>query len=830
MKIRNSLSGKIIIWIAVSILLTASSIVGYSVFTLRCNALKAAQEQILVLVNEEGFKIKQLINSAIFAIRTMAQVLGKVHDPNSPIDIPRYEASGLIRTILEENPTFRATFTCWEVNGYDFLDEGYVNEAGHDATGRFAPLWRWGENEQPILSPLLTSDEHSRQGAPGSWYTSPRETLSFFVRDSFFDKSSGAMLTTVTVPVIAQETFYGVVGVDLSLQSVQEQVDEMHYYEGTAEAAVITRSGTIVASSGQAERAGRHITDVYEEHRHILASIQSGNQYIGVQQGRLFVVSPLQFDESSCDWAIVLTVPVASLTKNITILMWKQIAIFVSIMAVMTVLSMLGARKILTRPLAGLLQGIRRVSQGNLDYNVEIASSDEIGIIAESFNSMRRKLKKLINTLKSYQQELEKKVARRTEALELSNRKIEKTRNKLQKALDEISALIQIIVEKGGELDAFFEHPELGECWLEMKCGQEECPCYGKEPQRCWQVENTQCYNELQKDFEEKYAMCRQCLVYKNATSDPIYQIGEYFNNMIFILNKNKEKLDHANRQLYHAQKMESVGQLAAGIAHEINTPIQYVGSNIDFLDEAFADVNGLIGQVQMLMEVARKKGILPEETKRLKNSFEELDWQFLAEEIPQAINQSRDGVHRVSTIVLAMKEFSHPGSKEKSDNDLNKIIANTVTIASNEWKYVAEMEMDLDPQLPLVPCLSEEIGQVVLNMVVNAAHAIADKVGKQEGEKGHITIKTRHDENWLGMTIRDTGGGIPADILSRIFDPFFTTKEVGSGSGQGLAIAHDVVTKHGGVIKVKSKEGEGTTFLVKLPLQKERDEHEVKG
>lgn len=273
--------------------------------------------------------------------------------------------------------------------------------------------------------------------------------------------------------------------------------------------------------------------------------------------------------------------------------------------------------------------------------------------------------------------------------------------------------------------------------------------------------------------------------------------------------------------QLLHAQKLESVGQLAAGIAHEINTPTQYVGTNIDFLDEAFHDVSRLIGHLQTLLKAEETGSLSPHHFQDARQALEDADWEYLATELPAAINQSRDGIKRVTSIVRAMKEFSHPGSKEKVAINLNTIIQTTITVATNEWKYVAEIKTDLDPDLPEVPCLSDEMGQVILNMVVNAAHAISDTLGANpEGKKGVITLSTRHDEGWVELRISDTGAGIPEAIRGRIFDPFFTTKKVGKGTGQGLAIVHDVITdKHQGTISFESEVGAGTTFIIRLPI-----------
>ncbi len=196
---------------------------------------------------------------------------------------------------------------------------------------------------------------------------------------------------------------------------------------------------------------------------------------------------------------------------------------------------------------------------------------------------------------------------------------------------------------------------------------------------------------------------------------------------------------------------------------------------------------------------------------------MERADVDYLITEIPDAIQPSLKGIERVSQIVRAMKEFSHPGVEEKRPLDLNQAIESTITMARNEWKYVAEIVTDLDPELSSVPCLHSDFNQVILNLIVNAAHAIGDN-GSQD--KGTITITTRQAGEWAEVQVADNGTGMPEDIRNKIFDPFFTTKEVGRGTGQGLSIAHSVVVKkHGGTITVDSEVGNGTTFLIRLPM-----------
>lgn len=269
--------------------------------------------------------------------------------------------------------------------------------------------------------------------------------------------------------------------------------------------------------------------------------------------------------------------------------------------------------------------------------------------------------------------------------------------------------------------------------------------------------------------------------------------------------------------QLRQAQKLESIGQLAAGIAHEINTPTQYIGDNVRFLKDAFQDLNPTLQQLQRL--ASEGKAPVPEDLQTLVDQTAKFDTAYLAEEIPKAIDQTLDGVERVATLVKAMKEFSHPGSKEKSPQDLNQAIQSTITISRNEWKYVADVETKCDDSLPLVPCHLGELNQVFLNIIVNAAHSISDVVAAAGGGKGKITIQTINQEEYAEIRIQDTGTGIPEKVRARIFDPFFTTKRVGKGTGQGLAIARSVVVdKHGGTIHFETCDGEGATFIIRIP------------
>lgn len=281
-----------------------------------------------------------------------------------------------------------------------------------------------------------------------------------------------------------------------------------------------------------------------------------------------------------------------------------------------------------------------------------------------------------------------------------------------------------------------------------------------------------------------------------------------------------EQEQEKLNILLLQAQKLESVGRLASGIAHEINTPIQFICTNINFLNDAFHEVSQAITSLTELLELIRKGTVTEAQIKKIDEMVDHLDWDYLKEEIPRAIDQSIEGIQRVTSIVQAMKEFSHPGSKQKVNADLNRIIETTITISRNEWKYVATLETDLDPELQSVPCLVDEMGQVFLNMLINAAHAIENELGNNpEGKKGRICISTKQYDQYVEIRISDTGCGIPASIQSKVFEPFFTTKEVGKGTGQGLTIAHDVITgKHNGTLGFETEPGAGSTFIIRLP------------
>ncbi len=271
--------------------------------------------------------------------------------------------------------------------------------------------------------------------------------------------------------------------------------------------------------------------------------------------------------------------------------------------------------------------------------------------------------------------------------------------------------------------------------------------------------------------------------------------------------------------ELRLAQKLESLGGLAAGIAHEINTPIQFISDNTAFLRTAFDSFAHWFDHLHSLVEDDANLQSLVAEVAKMTGSGELSD---LVDEVPEAIDETLEGIEQVSDIVKSLKEFAQPGTQQRGPTDINHLLHVSVTVARCEWKNVAAIEWQLAERLPEVYAVAAELNQVFLNVVVNAAHALAARTGQDSRDPGSIRIETSCERDGVLVRIRDTGIGMSKDVMAHIFDPFYTTKDVGQGKGQGLAIAHSIVVGHlGGRIDVESKPTIGTTFSIWLPAGK---------
>jgi len=282
---------------------------------------------------------------------------------------------------------------------------------------------------------------------------------------------------------------------------------------------------------------------------------------------------------------------------------------------------------------------------------------------------------------------------------------------------------------------------------------------------------------------------------------------------------------NRAQHELDRTRMIQNIGRLSAGIAHEINTPVQFIGDNMRFLSDSFEQVIDLLRMYKQIAE-SGTKGDMSGQSKqdaieKIRVAEEQADLDFLTGEIPRAIEQSLDGIKRVLTIVSAMRDFSHIDERRMAPADLNKAIHSTIVLLRNEIKYVADVKTDLDENLPRVYCCADDINQVLLNLLINAAHSIAEAVGTNSPDRGIITVTSRQHDKDVLISISDTGTGIRPQIRNKIFDPFFTTRQPGKGTGQGLSLARSIVVdKHAGSLEFETEIGVGTTFTVRLPIE----------
>ncbi len=436
----------------------------------------------------------------------------------------------------------------------------------------------------------------------------------------------------------------------------------------------------------------------------------------------------------------------------------------------------------------------------------------------------------LFRESQNYQKYLEDTVAQRTADLLAQNQRLEQeiqerhiqeklvveSQNEWERTVNSLPDMIAIVDSEHRVIRCNQSMQEkLGKPLAEiigrdcLKC-KDAFPCLHKELMKDKKPRRFEIYHQA---FGTNYSVD---IIPYYSKDDKLIGSIHVFRDITELKKSFKEK-EILQAQLLQAHKLESVGQLAAGIAHEINTPTQFISSNVRFISDAFLDVKKIF---DTLVGAAEERALSPT---LLHDALQEADWPYLETEIPRAIKQSQEGLTRVTSIVRSMKEFSHPSGNTTEVTDINHIIEMTLTVARNEWKYSSEVVLNLAPDLPGVNCIADSIGQVLLNLLVNAAHSITEKLGRNpEGGKGKIKIETEVEGSSVLIHISDTGCGIAESDRAKIFDPFFTTKEVGRGTGQGLAIAYDVVTrKHGGSLTFTTVLGEGTTFTIRLPIKR---------
>lgn len=463
-----------------------------------------------------------------------------------------------------------------------------------------------------------------------------------------------------------------------------------------------------------------------------------------------------------------------------------------------------------------------------------VRGSDEIASLAIGINEMLDSLEKYGSELRQARDELEKKIAERTSELiqlnyelkheikerELSENALIETYNENNQILSSISSIIIGV-----------DNSRCVTQWNDNAAGMIGLPANKVMGMNFFQL-------PIAWDWERIFHDSRRCMENNikvrmddlnleipgegsrilGITLTPlILKVGEKPGFLLVGADITERRI--LEQRLSQSNKMEAIGQMAAGIAHEINTPTQLVGSNLRYIGNQLRDILKLIDQVVVLNQYVRTHSATPEMADALQQSANEAHLDFFRQEAPKAIADSLEGIDRITNIVSAMRYYSHPGSEIKEMGNINQIIENALSLSRNEWKNVAEIHKEFMEGLPFIPCMPSELSQVMLNLIINAVHAIQDVQKEDPNAKGLITISTREIEGDIEVRISDNGTGIPEDIRGKIFDPFFTTKDVGIGTGQGLSICYTVVVnKHNGSLYFETEVGKGTTFIIRLP------------
>jgi len=484
------------------------------------------------------------------------------------------------------------------------------------------------------------------------------------------------------------------------------------------------------------------------------------------------------------------------------------------------------------KPVLSLHSVVNELKAGNLDARAPIYSDDEIGELTDAVNEMTNSLIMAHEALLVQNEKLEDLVVQRTESLNnsLSDLKLEMlVRNAAEDDLRIKEERYHTLIENIQDGVILYEAIDDGSNFIVKDCNHavekieninrhiiinqkitELFP--GVEAfgllKVLRQVYLTGFPEELPLSFyqDECISGWRENYVYKLPSGEIVCVYRDRTENI-----KAEEERNKLNAELHQAQKLEAIGTLSAGIAHEINTPIQYINDNTHFLSD---EIGKLLERIKMCLSYEK------EENSSCISPFKGLDMDFLLQEIPAAFKESKDGLSRVTEIIQAMRSFSHIDQK-LTCSDINQAILNTMTVCRNEWKYVADIDYHLEEKLEHIECYINDIQQSIMNIVINASHAIETKIKDSNDKKGKITIETRNEMDKIVITISDNGCGIPMEIQNKIFNPFFTTKEVGKGTGQGLSIAYStIVKKHNGEINVVSSETTGTTISITLPIK----------
>ena len=397
----KSVKRKIGFGAGICVLITSSIIISYTVFTIRSIMYDAAINEAVALARGQAAAIEAEIKTALGAAKILAQTLSAIKDKDVLLDVDRDKVMAILRIILEENPKISGVYTCWEPDGFDALDEGYIGEKGHDMTGRFNPYWQRNAEGQSEVESQLACPIHSPNRIPGKWYDIPKKTMKESILDPFEHpvKGESALITTISAPVIANDRFFGIVGVDMQLDFLQATADKLDIYDKTGTMVVISNNGTLAAVTGKPDLAGKHMKALHPDHEEDLSLIQKGEEVSKLMEGDLEIYTPLNIGNTGTPWAVNIIIPGGKVTAAATALMWKTIMIgIICTGAALAVLWLIASG--IVGPISKVVDLANAIAKGDLSQRLKMRRPDEIGDMADALDNSCKNLAYLITQIR----------------------------------------------------------------------------------------------------------------------------------------------------------------------------------------------------------------------------------------------------------------------------------------------------------------------------------------------------------------------------------------------------------------------------------------------
>ncbi len=851
------------------------------------NALDAAMEQLITQANAKAFQVQATLEQAMGVASTLAEVFSGMSGAGVAVDVGRDSVNSMLRTIIEYNKNFTGVYTLWEPDAFDMLDLAYVGAEGHDNTGRFIPYWYRRDDGKIGLAP---SQDYEKQEVfesgvrKGEYYLAPRETKTPHIINPYLRLINVKMtwMTSVVVPIIVDDTFVGIAGIDLRLDFLQELAEEVtsSLFMGKGTVMFISHNGTVAAINGKSEYIGRHIEVFHGNWEKDLKYIRSGATIKKIDNGQVIALTPLKVGQTTTPWSVHLVVPENLIQTEANTIYQKMmddveaLAKSLSNESSKAIRTQIGVGTVLTLAIVFISmliraleknQGALRESEGRLQSILDNTSAIiYIKDLQGRFMLANRRFENLFHFSKEEimgktnydfmaeeaadmvrandQKVLEAGIPLQLEeeiphndglhtyisvkfpmynplgvpygvggiSTDITDRKraeeeLRRLRNLLSNIVNSMPSVLVGVDLKG--------HVIQWNRQAELATGVTAGEAHGRIltdvfPQLAGEMKKVR--QALQTHEPQKH----EKVTHKNNGETRFSDVAVYpliangIEGAVIRIDDVTERV-HIEEMMIQTEKMMSVGGLAAGMAHEINNPLAIILQGIQ------NTLRRVSPELRKNQDVARRLGL---ELEQIRAYLEQRN-------ILQYLEGMQEAGTRAAKIVTNMLNFSRRSESNKAPTDINQLLEDTIELAGSDYdlkkKYdfrQIEIICKYDPMLPLVPCTATTIEQVFLNLLRNAAQALAEK--HAAGYKPQMIIRTQKDKDNAIIEIEDNGPGMNAEIQKRIFEPFYTTKAVGIGTGLGLSVSYFIITtNHKGSISVESEPGEGTKFIIRLPL-----------